>query len=364
MFLVGLLLVGILLMSISLQKTYRHVPVKELKRQANQGDAISKLFYRVVAYDGSLDALLWLLIGLSGAGFFVFIGHNFTWPLAFVFSAATIWFAFAWLPGSHISRPGVILARVMAKPLVIVLEWIHTPMVKIFRFISQFRPVTVHTGLYTKDDLLEFIDLQKSQIDNRIKKNDLSLVSQSLVISDKKIGDIMTPWKKVKKVATHDMVGPILMDELHSSGHTHFPVFEGSNKKDIVGVLNITDMLDAKQGGFVKDVMTKRVYYLHEDEKVSEAFATFAETKHPLFIVINNHEELVGVVSIAEVLMHMLGEVPDNDFGHHNDRSAVSKKKQPKVTHVDAEVSIDENSEIKEKSAPKKEEKTETKEPK
>lgn len=370
MFLVALLLAGIFLAAISLQKTYRHVPIRELKRQANQGDKISKLFYRVVAYDGSLDVLLWTVIGLSGAGFFVFVGHNVSWPVAFIVSVLTIWVAFAWLPGSHISRPGVVFARIMAKPLIIVLEWLHTPMVKIFRFISKYRPVTVHTGLYTKDDLMEFIDLQKTQIDNRIKKSELELMSQSLQLGDKKVGDIMTPWKQVKLVATHDAVGPILMDELHASGHTHFPVYEGSNKKDIVGVLDAADMLDAKKGGFVKDVMNKRVYYLHEDEMVSEAFNTFAETKHPLFIVISNREELVGVLSIAEVLLHMLGEIPSNEFGHHGDRAAVSKKKQPKPeVHVDAEVSINENAHIKEDpkhepAAKEKEEKTETKEDK
>lgn len=366
MFLIAFLLAGVLLATISLQKTYRHVPVRELKRQANQGDKISKLFYRVVAFDGSLDVLLWTVIGLSGASFFVFVGHNVSWPVSFIVSVLTIWIAFAWLPGSHISRPGVVFARIMAKPLVIILEWLHTPMVKVFRFISKYRPVTVHTGLYTKDDLMEFIDLQKSQIDNRIKKSELELVAQSLQIGDKKVRDIMTPWKKVKLVATHDAVGPILMDELHGSGHTHFPVYEGSNKKEVVGILDAADMLDAKKGGFVKDVMNKRVYYLHEDEKVSEAFTTFAETKHPLFMVISNREELVGILSIAEVLLHMLGEIPDNDFGHHADRSAVSQKKRPKPeVHVDAEVSIDENAHIKEESETKeaskeKEEKTET----
>lgn len=361
-FIFAVLLGALMFGAISLLKTYRHVPMRELKRQANQGDDVSKLFYRVVAFDASLDALLWTFIGISSAAFFVLISKQLSWPLSLAAVATSVWFGFTWLPGSHISRPGVMLARVMAKPLVTVLEWVHTPFVKIARTISKFRPVTVHTGLYTKDDLLEFIDLQKSQIDNRISKNDLGFVTHALLMSDKKVADIMTPWKKVKKVATHDMVGPILMDELHAGGHTHFPVFEGSDKKNIVGILDIADMLAAKAGGFVKDIMMRRIYYLHENEKVSEAFTTFAETKHPLFMVISDREELVGILSLSEVLKQMLGELGSPGFEHHSDRAAVSKKRQPKVTHFDAELKVDANgNESPDEPKPEAGPKTETK---
>lgn len=345
-FFLGFLLAGTLFLAISLQKTYHHVPIKELKRQANQGDEISQIFYKVVAFGFSLDMFLWAVIGVSAGGFFVFLSKNLPWPVAVFGCISCIWFGFAWLPGSHITRPGVIIAKLVAKPLAMLLEWLHTPLVKLSDFIARFRPVTVHTGLYTKDDLLEFVELQKTQIDNRVKKRDLTLVSQTLLLGDKTIGDIMTPWRKVKKVATHDMVGPILMDELHTSGLTHFPVYQGGDKKDIVGTLNIADMFDAKQGGFVKDIMIKRAHYLHEEEKVSDAFSTLSETKHPLFIVVNTREEMVGVVSISEILTHMIGELPQNDFGNHHDRSAVSKKTQPKITHVDATINLDDESEI------------------
>jgi CBS domain-containing protein len=174
----------------------------------------------------------------------------------------------------------------------------------------------------------------------------------------------MTPWRKLKKVATHDMVGPVLMDELHKSGYTHFPVYQGGDKKDIVGVLDIADMLDAKAGGFVKDIMTKRVYYLHEDEKVSEAFATIAKTKHPLFIVINDKEDFVGGLSMTEVLEHMLGRLPESEFTAHDSRSAVIEKHKPRLTKVDETVEITPDGEVATESAGEKEGKAETDEEK
>ncbi len=358
-FLFGFLLAGILFWSISLLKTYHHVPVKELKRQANQNDEISKIFYKVVAFGFSLDMLLWIIIALSAGGFFVFLSKAFPWPVALFGCIATVWFGFAWMPGSHITKAGVVSAKVTARPLAAILEWLHTPLSKTSRVIERYRPVTIHTGLYTKQDLLEMIELQKAQIDNRVSKKDLDMVIQSLLVGDKKVADIMTPWRQVKVVATSDAVGPITMDELHKSGHTHFPVYQGSDKKDIVGILNIADMLDARDGGFVKDLMTKHVYYVHEEDKISEVIGTLAETKHPLFLVVDSKENLVGVVSLSEVLKHMVGELPKSDFGNHHDRSAVARKKQPKVErHIDETIELeDEDKPVEEplKEKPKEE---------
>lgn len=355
-FILGLILAGILFLAISLQKTYHHVPLRELKRQANQGDEISKLFYRVAAFDVSLDVFLWIIIGISAGGFFVFLGKHFPWPMALFGCIACIWFGFAWLPGSHITKPGFLVAKYLARPLAALLEWLHTPFVRLFDFVNRFRPVTVHTGLYTKEDFLEFVSLQRSQIDNRVSKKDLDRVAHTLLLSEKRIGDIMTPWKKVKKVATHDMVGPVLMDELHASGHTHFPVFQGSDQDDIIGTLNIADMLDAKAGGFVKDIMTKRVYFLHEDEKITDAFASIAQTKHPLFLVINSKENIIGVLSLSEVLTQMAGELPSSDFTAHDSKSAVAAKRKatPKPEAASAPAETDEPAELEES------EKTET----
>lgn len=358
-FLFGFLLAGLLFLSISLQKTYHHVPVKELKRQTKQGDQLSALFYRVVAYGVSLDLLLWIIIGITAGVFLVFLTKNYPWPVALFGSIATIWFGFAWLPSSHISRPGVLAAKASAKPMAWTLEWLHTPLTRLAHHISRFRPVTVHTGLYTKQDFLELIDQQEHQIDNRIHRRDLALAAQALLVSDKTIAEIMTPWNKVKKVATHDMVGPILMDELHKTHHAHFPVFQGGDKNDLVGILNIADMLDAKEGGFVKDIMTKRIYYLHEDEKVSDSFLILAQTKHPMFLVINDKEDIVGALSLTELLTQIVGDVPKSDFVNHDSKSAVVAKRKPKYKPVDAEIIVPDGDT--EEKVPEELEKTETK---
>ena len=53
----------------------------------------------------------------------------------------------------------------------------------------------------------------------------------------------MTPWKGVASVDNKELLGPLVLDDLHKSGHYRFPAVEKSSQ-DIVGVLNIRSLVD------------------------------------------------------------------------------------------------------------------------
>ena len=57
-FIFGLLLAIAAIIFWTLQRTYQHVPAKELKRLARHGDDVAALLYRAAAYGVSLRALL------------------------------------------------------------------------------------------------------------------------------------------------------------------------------------------------------------------------------------------------------------------------------------------------------------------
>jgi len=57
-FIFGLLLAAISLILWTLDRTYQHVPSRELKRLARSGDEVAALLYRAVAYGMSLRLLL------------------------------------------------------------------------------------------------------------------------------------------------------------------------------------------------------------------------------------------------------------------------------------------------------------------
>lgn len=324
--LLGIGAAGLTLMAISLRKVYHHVPAKELKRSARQGDEFAALLYKAAAYGGHLELTLWLIIGVSAASFFVLLSRSLPAWLALLGSMAVLWFGFAWLPSSpKVTRLGTYIARIFTPPLSALLNFMHPIVARLAGVLRRIRPVTIHTGLYQKEDLLELIEHQKVQADNRITEEELRIASHALTFGDRTISQIMTPRRAIKTVSADETVGPVLMDELHASGYSRFPVL-GNRPEDIVGTLFLRDLMRAKKGGHVSTVMDKQVYYVNEELPVEHALQAFLKTKHHLFIVVNEFEEIVGVVTIEDVLEQIIGRHIVDEFDQYDDLRAVAKK--------------------------------------
>jgi CBS domain containing-hemolysin-like protein len=319
-------LAGLTLLSLSLQKTYAHVPPKELKRRARDGDAAARALYNAAVYGASLRAVLWLLIGLAGAAFFVMLASTAgSRQVALIGSAALIWLGFLWLPRSKVSGLGTNLATGLTPVLTWILQYIHPAVDRIGHFIRRHRPAGSHTGLYHKEDLIALIQAQRAQADSRIAEEELELAARALEFGDKLIRDHMTPRRVVKTVVATDTIGPILMGELHDSGFSRFPVYQ-DNPDHIVGTLHLRDVIDRSGGGRIKDVMSKQVCYVHEERSLRDALRAFLKTRHHLFIVVNSFEEFVGILTIEDVLEQVIGKPIIDEFDRYEDMRAVAAR--------------------------------------
>ncbi len=319
---------------ISVQKTYSKVPLKELKRRAKKDDEMAKALHSAVSYGASLDLLLWGIIGLSAAGFFVALSASLPSWLAIFGCAALLWVGFAWLPTSQVSGFSEKLAKYLSPVIAWVLSHTYPLLNKLGEFIQKNRRFTFHSGLYQKEDLIDLLDKQQQQPDNRMTAYELGIVKSALVFSDKLIREVMTPKRVVRTVNQTDSTGPLLMDELHKSGFSRFPVI-GDKPDEIVGTLFMRDLVNVKQGGTVKDHMKKAVYYVNEEKPLQHALQAFLRTKHHLFIVVNSFEEVVGVITIEDVLEQVLGKQIVDEFDRYEDLRAVAalEAKKDAKTH-------------------------------
>lgn len=337
--LLSLLLASLALLTISLQKTYSAVPAKELKRRAREGDEFAVLLYRAVSYGYGLKAVLGLLIGLAFAGFFVFVGH--VWPtwMAFLLSLVLLWLGFMYLPASRVTGVGERIASWLAPALAWLLQYLHPVLDWIIGFIRRHRPVSIHTGLYDKDDLLDLLDRQQVQPGNRIEQLELEVARHALTFGDRLIRDVMIPRRIVKMVSVEESIGPVLMTELHDSGHSRFPVFE-DKEDNIVGTLYLRDLTRAKTGGLVRKIMhADDICYVHEEQPLADALQAVLKTRRQLLVVINGFEEYVGIITIEDVLEQIVGKPILDEFDQYEDLRAVAARdaKVDHKTHVEQE---------------------------
>lgn len=322
-FIFGLACALVALTSLALYKTYRHVPPKELKRLARHGDHLAELLYRPVAYGASLSALLWLITGFSIAGNMVLFAHVLAPWLAVLLAAVIIWVGFAWIPSGELTRGGLWLARLAAPAFAWLLERLHPLFSSIYNFVRKHRPITVHTGLYEKEDLAELLARQKDQPDNRIPAGEIDLLTHALSFGDKLVADVVVPKRIVTFVNATDPISPMVTHELHQTGHSRFPVYEGK-RDNVVGVLHLKDLVGTQKTGTVRDLMKKKLTYVHEDFTLYQTLQAFLKTKQHLFLVVNSFEELVGIITVEDVIGQMIGRPILDEFDQYEDPRAVA----------------------------------------
>lgn len=319
-YIIALVLIGMALASVSLRRTYNFFPVKELKRQARGGDTEAAALYHAVAYGSSLRVILWIVISLGISVAFVLLTRVAPFWIGGIALAGVIWYAFAWAPNRRVGRLGLRLAVAVSPAIAGMLYYSHRPLDWLSRTLAGRGQITFHTGLFEREDLIELVERQKELSDNRIERAELDIVLRALSFGEKTVASIMVPRSHVKTVMPDDSLGPILMDELYASGHSRFPVTDG---KEVVGTLFLRDLVKLKQGGMVRNHMQSEVKYLHDGQTLYDVLQAFLHTKYPMYVVIDDKAEYVGIITIEDVIAQIVGHKSAERFDGYDDKQAV-----------------------------------------
>lgn len=299
----SIILLIIALVCIDLRKSYHTIPKAELRRRAQEGDELFKRLYRANSYGQSLEILLWLIIILCAAGSIVLFYRIAPLWVDFIAVALFIWLAFAWLPKRRMDAISNQLAYYLTPPIVWILNYIHPTFKKINKLSSK--ALATHTGIYDKKDLIKFLDNQKHQSDSRIDPSELELIKKVLKLSDKTVGDYCKSWSKIHHAQAHEVIGPILLDELHKSKQLFIPVVEDNQTKNVVGMIDINH-LDIARAGEVKDLMNQNVLFLNEADTLKDALDAMATTAQPVFIVLDKKQRVFGMITLKEVINQLI----------------------------------------------------------
>lgn len=345
---IGLLLIALGLIALALQRFYSSVPSKELKRLAARGDHLAAALYKPVAYGTSMRLLLWLVFCFCLSGGLLVVIYNSPSFVAFALVVVTI-AAVVLLQSLQLTVRSAHFAVKVAPALNWALVYVHGPFDVVTRFINRYRKRSAHSGLYEKDDLLDLIEQQKDQPDNRIAKHDLDLLARAARFDDRQAADVVLPMSRVKLVKLDDHIGPVLLGELHSSGQNSFLVFD-ERPDHVVGTLFLRDAVASKEGGRVRDLMHTRLCFVHEDFSLRQVLQAFARTGQFMVVVVNAFEEPVGVITLGHLLAQLLGDREEDDFDAFENRAAVAaykpKKLEPEPVTVEAEDSSPEATEV------------------
>ncbi|MDL2363319.1 MAG: CBS domain-containing protein [Patescibacteria group bacterium] len=341
-FLYALIFLALALGGVIVRKTYNYKPLHELKRMAAKKDLVAVKLYPTAAYQSSLRALLVVYIAVTGATGIVLLARSTTTFVSIIVVPILLWAAFIWLPLSRTTAIGMKLTLAVNPAIMWLLGYLYPVLSRaahlLHREHDHLAHPAAHTGVFERQDFIALIERQQHQPDNRLSYEELEIARRAMSFDDYTVSDIVTPLKKIKSVLAEEMLGPILIDELHKSDQNHVLVRE-SKKGPFVGTLDFKH-LDLLHTGSVHEVMNPKVYYLHEQDALSDALHAFFITNHPVFIVVNSFEEYIGIITIENVLKQLLGHIPGDDFEQYANISAVAARHN-KVKELLAEVEND-----------------------
>jgi len=292
--------------------------IVELTRRADGGDekAVATLRQRACLPDIvslqriSIAILLVLFVVVSVAGFGLMLGTLLSVVTALGYGAIAQWdFIYKRIQPLYERHESTLLTFMERYP-------------GVFRLI---RTASVDTLQEKQFDSIEELREMVAKSGTLLSKDEKMLIERSLAFDDQLVNEVMTPRSVIDVVNKNDLLGPLMLDDLHKTGHSRFPVIDG-DIDHIVGMLLIRSLfsLDSQKTTTAEKAMEPKVFYIREDHTLRQALAGFLRTHHHLFVVINEFRETVGLLSLEDTLEALLGRKIVDEFDTHDDLRAVA----------------------------------------
>jgi len=203
---------------------------------------------------------------------------------------------------SPIVAPLVWNLGIVMYPFIKLLDWL----VKGINFLIGTRK----SPSFTKEELKSIV--KYSEEEGSIKQTEKRLIQRVFDFGNTTAADVMTR-KKSMIMVSFDMKIKDVLQLSTAKIYSRFPVYEKS-RENIVGILYLKDALhfakDGKLDAKVEEAM-KKPFFVFENKKIDSMLRLFQLRKEHMAIVINNKAQVVGLVTIENILEEIVGEIID-----------------------------------------------------
>ncbi len=296
----------------------------ELRRRSEQGDSEAKQRLRreallgdVISLQRVVLAILQVVVGL------VSVAALGWWPgvllailIAFEYNAVARLRFFRKIADTlfHKIEPHILHFTERAAPIF-----------KVIRGIESSSQLSAASSRPDSREELQYIIQSASE--DVLAADDKKMLIHSMAYRGTLVSETMTPRSVIDSIEKAELLGPLVLDDLHKTGHSRIPVTDG-DIDHIVGILYMQDLLtlDRKKSLTAEKAMNQKVFYIREDQTLHEALTAFITTHHHLFIVVNEYRETVGVLSLEDVIEAMIGAEIVDEFDAHDDLRVVAAR--------------------------------------
>jgi len=194
-------------------------------------------------------------------------------------------------------------------PVVLAVEWVVKGVLRLFgiKLGKAESILTAHEQLRGAVDLLHR--------EGGVEKHDRDMLSGLLDLRDLTVADVMIHRTEMVTVCADDTNEEVIKAVLEA-GRTRVPLWS-ERPENIIGVLHAKDLLRAihqADGDLAKiDVkaIAREPWFVPEIRPLSEQMKAFRRRKAPFALVVDEYGELMGLVTLEDILEEIVGDITD-----------------------------------------------------
>ena len=186
--------------------------------------------------------------------------------------------------------------------------------------------------VYSKRELVKMIEKHEDLSESEIDADEERIIKGGLSYSEKTAQDIMTPRVEIIALKKTQRLDKKALSDIVSSGHSRIPVYQ-DRMDNVVGILYTKDLIAVDLKNKTAGALARKsTIFVDSGTHLDDLFEDFKKTRNHLFVVIDEYNSVVGLVTIEDVLEEIIGAEIVDEFDVHVDLQEHAKKKAKKRT--------------------------------
>ena len=258
-----------------------------------------------IASAANMAAILLMLVGESNVGWFNIL---IMVPLLLLIGEVTPKTIAVSFPVKFATR---LTARILPRWIVLI-----TPLREVVRQVADRITTLVVGETVSRENILHADELrtllEEGEESGVIEATERVLIDNVLEASETDISRIMTPGPRIRFLDA-DLPAPELIEKFRQYRHPRIPLYQG-HWDNVIGFIHSEDILRLIQGGgdleqVTLEMIIKPAHFVPPTKKVDEMFDYFQGHNTRVAIVLGEYGEVLGIVTMKDVLTFIFGEI-------------------------------------------------------
>lgn len=163
---------------------------------------------------------------------------------------------------------------------------------------------------HSEEDLK--IIMTQSYNSGEINQTELSYMQNIFSFDERMAKDIMIPRTQMETISL-EMNHDDLMEIVREHQYTRYPVTEQGDKDDIIGFINVKEMLTnyTQEKDLKKSIALHDIPFVHDMAAIQDVLVKMQKEHVHMAIVVDEYGGTAGVITMEDILEEIVGEIRD-----------------------------------------------------